>query len=62
MTCVEVNARVSVVVVAGIVWFKRPAQLVMFVKLMIVGKKRREKMIAGSRQENFKRLRNKMEP
>ena len=35
MTCVEVNARVSVVVVAGIVSFKRPAQLVMFVKLMI---------------------------
>jgi len=36
MTCVEVNARVSVVVVAGIVSFKRPAQLVMFVKLMTV--------------------------
>ena len=29
MTCVEVNTRVSVVVVAGIVSFKRPAQLVM---------------------------------
>ena len=43
MTCVEVNVRVSVVVVAGIVSFKRPAQLVMFVKLMIVGRK---KMIA----------------
>jgi len=38
MTCVEVNARVSVVVVAGIVSFKRPAQLVMFDKLMIVGR------------------------
>jgi hypothetical protein len=42
MTCVEVNARVSVVVVAGIVSFKRPAQLVLFVKSMIVVRQKKD--------------------